>query len=371
MKETLTARQLRLLRLRAQRLIPSGETHHIPPAQILEAVVGVQAQELPSAWLSMRVRGPDFTASDVEAARQEGRSIFWTWAMRGTLHLIRAEDAGWMLALFGPVFIAADRKRFEHLGWDEARARLAIKLLKEAVTEHSGLTRSEVIQLLQENGYPYQGQAPVHLLARAVLEGVLCIGPDRQKKPTYVLFQDWLGSPPSLPRSQALAHLARRYLAAYGPSNLEDLASWSGLSVSDLRPAWAVLADQIVRIELEGQTLWMLESHLSRLDEIDHLGPVVRLLPRYDTVLLGYKNRDWAVDPAYARRVHPGGGIIHPVLLVDGRVLGTWKIERRSSRLVIHLEAFESLADDLLPGIEAEVADLGRFLGEEAVLNIV
>jgi len=366
----LTPQQLRLLRLRAQRLVPSRDAPPATPAQILSAVVGVQAQELKAGLLSLRARGPGFTAAQVEGARQEGRSIVWTWCMRGTLHLIRAEDAGWLLVLFGPDFIAADRKRFEALGWDDALATSAIGLLKAAILEHGGLTRLEVIQLLEANGLPHQGQAPVHLLARAVLGGILCIGPDRGKVPTYVLYEDWLGELRPLPRPDALLLLARRYLEAYGPSSLDDLASWSGLKRSELRRAWDHMADQLVQVTVGDQSLWILETQLSWLDEPSGPDPVVCLLPRYDTCLLGYKNRDWAVDPAYARRIHPGGGIIHPALLVDGRAMGIWKTGRRRSRLEVRVEPFESLPSDLMPGIEAEVADLGRFLDEEVVLIV-
>jgi hypothetical protein len=100
----------------------------------------------------------------------------------------------------------------------------------------------------------------------------------------------------------------------------------------------------------------------------------VRLLPRYDTYWLGYAGRELAVDPAWARRVHPGGGIIHPVLLVDGQAQGTWKTRRRSQRgrpvLEVQVQPFERLAGEILPLLEAEAADLGRFLGDQSALAL-
>ncbi len=95
---------------------------------------------------------------------------------------------------------------------------------------------------------------------------------------------------------------------------------------------------------------------------------MVHLLPRFDTLLLGYASRDWSLDPVFARRIHPGGGWIHPVLLVDGQVLGTWSTKNKKTRLEIQVEPFEKLASALVPQIEEKVIDLGRFLGEPADL---
>jgi hypothetical protein len=224
---------------------------------------------------------------------------------------------------------------------------------------------------LETNGLPHEGQAPFHLLFRSALEGKVCPGSDRGKETTYVLFDDWLGKPQPLPHQDALAKLSLRYLETYAPAGPQDLASWSGLALGEVRKAWELIADQVIQVEAAGGVAWMLKSHLSWLDKPSDPTPCVRLLPRFDTYLLGYASRDLALDPVYARRVHPGGGIIHPVLLVDGRVLGTWKIQRRSARREIRLEPFERLAGELLPLIEAEVEDVGRFLNEHVSCAII
>jgi hypothetical protein len=82
--------------------------------------------------------------------------------------------------------------------------------------------------------------------------------------------------------------------------------------------------------------------------------PVVRLLPAFDTYLLGYRSREHAVAAEHASRVWPGGGWIHPVVLVDGRAAGTWRV--RGGRVAV--EPFGPLPD----GARAEAADVERFL---------
>lgn len=364
----LSGDQARMLRLRAQRLVPQDARTPASAAQVVSDVCGVQAQDLPAAELSIRARSAGLTAALVVEERQEKRSIAWTWCMRGTLHLVAAEDAAWLVPLLGPAFIAADRRRMSQLGWDEERTAAGIQLLAEALAESGGMTRQEIIRLLEASDLPSEGQAPVHLLYRAALEGRLCAGPDRGKKPTYVRFEDWLGKLTPLPRQAALGNIARRYLAAYAPARPEDLASWSGLKLSETRQAWKLIDDELAKVGVDGQPAWMLKIQLPWLDESPPSTPIVRLLPRYDTYLLGYAGRELAVEPAYARRVHPGGGVVKAVLLVDGQALGTWRTSWRKGRLEVVFEQFVALPDELRPLIEAEVADLGHFLGEEVVL---
>jgi hypothetical protein len=94
----------------------------------------------------------------------------------------------------------------------------------------------------------------------------------------------------------------------------------------------------------------------------------VRLLGRFDDYLLGWRGRDLILDPRHARRIQAGGGWIHPAVVVDGRVVGTWRARRAGDRLEVSVEPFGRLPAGSRPGLEAEVADLGRFLGVEARL---
>ncbi len=370
MNPVLSAHQTRLLRLKSQRLLPHGPGRLTPLTSVIKDVVGLQAQDLPAALLSVRVRSNGLTASMVEKARQEQRAIMWTWCMRGTLHLITAEDAAWLLPLLAPALIISHRRRFEQLGWDPKSAAAGMRLLQKALGKNDGLTRQEIAHLLKTNGLPFEGQATVHLIYHAALEGLLCTGPDRDKKPTYVLTETWLAELKPLPRQEAVVKLALRYLAGYGPAGPADFSSWSGLKPNEAREAWQLADKQVVQVKADGQPSWLLKSQLPWLEEPFDSGPIVRLLPRFDAYLLGYANRDLVVNPANARRIHPGGGMISAVLLVDGQAQGTWKTRRSRGRLEVIIEPFESLDKGLVRLIDSEVADLGRFLDVEAVLSM-
>ncbi len=365
MSLSLTQDQARRLRVRSNCLLPPGESSPTSVDHVLQAVCGVQAQELPAALLSVRARSRGLASADVEQARQAARTIVRTWLMRGTLHLAAAADAAWLVPFLAPNFIPADRRRMAELGWDEPRVSRGLRLLRDALEERGALTRPEIAHLFSAEGLPFAGQATVHLIFRAAFEGLLCYGPDRGKEPTYLHFEEWIGPLLPRPRPDALAELARRYLEAYAPAGPQDLATWSGLTAGEARQAWSLIEELIAPVEITGQPAWILKGQLARLDEIDRQPVSVRLLPRYDTYLLGYAHRDLAVASQYEKRIHPGGGQIGASLSIDGRVVGTWKSIQRRGSLAVSVEPFEPLSPDLIPLLVAEVQDLGRFLGIE------
>lgn len=225
----LSPQQLRLLRLRSQRLAPRSRLSDLPPEGVVQEVVAVQAQDAYAAVLSVWARGRTLTFGDVEHARGPQRSLVRTWCLRSTLHMLPAADLGWMLPLLGPTFVAGDARRRADLGLDDETCARGIALLRQVLAGGPPLTRDLVAARLADKGLPLTGQAVPHLLARAALEGVLCLGPDSKNKPTYVLLEEWLGPLEALPRAQALTLLARRYLEAYAPAAPADLAYWSGL----------------------------------------------------------------------------------------------------------------------------------------------
>jgi hypothetical protein len=86
--------------------------------------------------------------------------------------------------------------------------------------------------------------------------------------------------------------------------------------------------------------------------------------------LLGYRGRDLALPAQHAKRIMPGGGILHASVLVDGRVAGRWDLKRMKRSAEVTIEPFEPLPSDVTPLLEAEVEDIGRFLGMQASMKV-
>ena len=360
---------LRRLRMAAQRL--TGRRPRAV-AEVVRAVGGLQAQDTPASRLAVRARSTGLDEAAVRRACNQDRSVVRTWAMRGTLHMVAAEDAGWLVGLLGPTFLAAGRRRRLQLGLDDRLSGRALKALP-AVLAGGPLSRAELVRALAAKGVKVNpdGQAPAHLVGYAALSGLICRGPDLDgDEASYVLLEDWAGNGRTLEGHDALAELARRYLAGHGPAAPEDLAAWSGLAVGRAKEAFDLVAGELAEVELDGRRLWAPKGARAPRAPARSQGPVVRLLGRFDDYLLGWRDRELVLDPRFATRIQAGGGWIHPAVVVDGRVAGTWRSRRAGDRLEVTVEPFGRLPAGARPGLDAEAADLGRFLGAEAVLGL-
>jgi hypothetical protein len=369
MTTQLTVEQVRHLRLIAQGLHPERAHHATDVARIIEGAGGLQAQEYPSAALGVRARSSGLTAEDVRRAREVDRSIALTWAMRGTLHLVPAADLGWLVGLLGPVFIQKGERRYRQLGLSEEVRIEALAAIREILGSRGPLIRSELAEALAARGIPVEGQAIAHLVVYAALEGLVCRGPEAEGGLTYALVDDWLNvsdAPPG--KKGALGALARRYFGAFGPATLGDFAKWSGLPMSQVRAGFEAVADELVEVGVLGEAAWLPRQHLEWLDW--QAGEeVVRLLPRYDTYLLGHQNRDpLVIDPA-VRKIF-NGGMIREATLVNGLVVGTWTKTPKKGLIEVAVEMFEPVDDGVRTHVEVEGHDIGRFLGQQAQVTV-
>lgn len=358
--DTLTIDQLLTLRLQSQCL----DTGLTDAAAVARAVCGLQAQEVNAALLSFRARSTQLTAEDVRSAWFDQGELVRTWCMRGTLHLVARDDLRWMLPLFGLEFIKKTRRRYEQLGLSEADCLRAVDIIRECLAVDGALTREELTGHLTQEGIPTEGQAIIHLIRRAALSGIICYGPYWDSKETFILLNL---EPSEMDEQQLWDQLARRYLAAYGPAQPEDLAKWSGLSISIARRVFDRLSGQLVSVQVGGQVHWMTEHQASSPDipEIP-----VRLLPAFDTYLLGYQTRDLILDQRFAKQVHPGGGLIHPTVLANNRLIGTWKAHKRKQQTTIQVVPFEPFSPQVIDAVQAQAADIGRFLGQDVSLAL-
>jgi hypothetical protein len=262
----------------------------------------------------------------VRGGEGDEHGIARTWAMRGTLHLVAAEDVPLTLAIFAPLHLARGQRRLTQLGLPPELAERSTAGAAAVLADHGPLTRHELAARLRERGVPIdaEGQAPIHVVRRAALAGALIEVGDGLYGPF---------DPGPLPdRDAALAELARRYAAAHAPATAADFAAWSGLPAADVRRAWQDPEPPVGEPEP---------------------GPV-RLLPAFDEWLLGWASRDLVLPERHAGEVLRGG-IIRAVAIDDGRVFGTWRRGRRG----FELEPFGRVSRVQRAAVEDEAERLG------------
>jgi hypothetical protein len=359
------------MRATAQRLTRSAATG-ATPATILHDVFGLQAQLWSATTLGMRARSAGLDTGKVTRALNSDRSIVRTWLMRGTLHVVAAEDVRWLLHLLGPVFARAGSSRHAQLGLDDDLKARGVAAIRRILTEAGPLTRYELVDRLRSRQVALdpKTQAPIHLIGLAALQGVLCLGPDREDgESTYVLLDDWVPQARQPSREAALAELARRYFAAYGPATVEDLRAWSGLPMIDARSAVHGARASLTEVVIEGGPGFVLKQR-RRLDA-KLVKTDVRLLPAFDTYLLAYRRRDLAVSPPLQRQLQRGGGWLHPAVVVNGRAVAAWSLRKSGSRAGrVLVEPSEPLPRTVRASIDAEVADIARFLDLRLAVEI-
>jgi hypothetical protein len=340
-----TDRALLAARLTAQRL--SGPRS----ADVVETtrhLLAVQGQDPRGARLSLRARTTSTHRSDVDRALTEERSLVITWVNRGTLHLIAAEDEPLLHALTTPQLRTSSDRRLAQVGVSEAATRRGLRAIVKSLSAEGPMTREELRAVLERATVPTAGQALIHVLFRATLDGLIVRGPMRGAQHAYVLVSDWLGERPKIDRGRALSELARRYLAGHGPADERDLAKWAQIPLRDARAGLDAIASELDQrpdglIDLRGREVAPL--------------PPPRLLGPYEPLLLGWRSRAFVVDDP--PEIVTVNGIIRAFVLIRGRVAGTWRL--RGGKVVLNV--WEPQAASVAKALEREAGAVESYLG--------
>jgi len=349
--------------------------------QVAGDMGGAQAQLLSAAQISLWARTRGLRVADVEEALWRDRTLVKSWCIRGTLHLIPSRD-------FAVFLRGSSRRDARWIAW-MARAKIptdAVDRLVGAMRKalDRPRTRPEIaerisaslgIKIVQKSGRGWgnPSTAAGFRIGRAVfsLDGVIflactrsqaCFGPVRDGEATFVRPEKWLPNWDDLPPEKAELELLRRYLRAHGPATLQDFNIWIGLRAADARDVWTRLEPELAAVDVDGQTGWVLREDLPALREAKLDVSVIRLLPSFDSFLLGQKDHRHLVERAHHARVYRPQGWLSPVVLVDGRVAAVWSYERTSRRLQVRVKPFGPLPAAVRTAVRDEAEDLRRFL---------
>ena len=330
------------------------------PAELVRWMGAVQAQDYRSSLWAVGLRVSGATEADVEKAVADG-TIVRTWPMRGTLHHVAAADVRWMLALLTPRVIARSAGRYRELGLDDAAFKRSRRALERALRDGHPLTRAETYAAIERAGISTAGQRGIHIVGHLAQQGLLCYGPRRGHQPTFVLLDQWVPAAASseVRRDEALARLAERYISSHGPATLQDFAWWSGLLRKDAQAGIEAAGSRLARETIGGRTWWSAASRpLGRGS-----GHVAALLPPWDEYVVAYKERGAALGhlPRDEARVRYAVG--KPLIVVDGRVLGTWKRMLAASRVRVSLDLWTRVTGAERRAVHDAAARYTRFLG--------
>ena len=282
---------------------------------------GIQAQFLPSALHNLAAR---------TGGAAEPGELVKSWTVRGTVHLFHLDDLPLFLyegrdRFLRPVdrmaadqFITLERKQyFAHLILDELsngpRKREALRI----VCRKAGMTETEEQSVFDGWGGTLRYLAETGQIVHGVTE-------DK----TFQL------CPPFTPMEEGTARveMARRYFAHFGPATVRDAAYYFGKPQRDVKKWMAELP--LEHDTADGKDCFWLDDRRRDWPQ----PPKCLFLAHFDQLILGYEKTESIFLPKeHMRSIFNLAGIVMPVILLQGRVAGSWK--QKNGKLT--LTAFE------------------------------
>jgi hypothetical protein len=255
--------------------------------------------------------------------------------LRPTWHFVAPDDLRWLVALTAPRVRQASAFQYRLLEIDRDLASRSRAVIEKALRGGGALTRDELGSCLRDAGIEATGPRLAYLVSDGELDAVICSGPRRGRRQTYSLVEERL--PPARPRvrDEALAELGRRYVEGHGPAQVADLAWWSGLTVADARISLESATPPLVRETRDGRTFYASPTEPAA----SATPPIMHLLPNYDELLIAFRDRTDAVDPALPPPARVAQVILNHVVVRNGLVVGGYRRrdERTTSRVAIDL----------------------------------
>jgi Winged helix DNA-binding domain len=352
----MTARDITHCRLINQQIVGAKFTR---PSEIVSRLGAVQAQDYLGGLWAIGLRSATSTEADIEKAIAN-RTIIRTWPMRGTLHFVTPADVRWMLELLTPPVIAASKRRQQQLEIDDKTLARCRARFTKALQGGRQLTRNAMYSLLEGARIATGSERGYHILWRLAQEGIICFAAREGKQPTFALLEGWAGLAKRLEREEALAELTKRYFIGHGPATLQDFAWWSGLRISEAKTGLEMVESSL-RKETDGTKIyWTSPEPTARPADI----PIAFLLPAFDEYMLGYKDRSAVLDPQHARNLLPdNNGRFLGTMIMNGRVVGTWKRTLKKTRIQMIMEPFSSLNKVAKQAFVLATERYGEFIG--------
>ncbi|HET8684127.1 MAG TPA: winged helix DNA-binding domain-containing protein [Micromonosporaceae bacterium] len=361
----ITADQARALRMASLLLRPGAGDRPATVAGVVGWFGAMQAQDLNSVLWSLGVRLPGSTEADIQAAL-ERREALRTWPMRGTVHLVPARDARWMVEVLGARALAGTTARWVALGLNRTVADRAVDVLGKALSGGGRLTRAQCLQALNQAGIDTGGQRGYHQLWYASQRGVTCIAPNIGSEQTFVLLDECVPDPHRPDRDEALGIITGRYFRSHGPATRDDLARWTGMTVADAKRGIAVAGDALKKVAVDGREMLVAAGSQVPAGRYDD----VVALPGFDEYLLGFKDRSLFLADEHKQAIVPGGnGVFQPTIVRAGRVVATWRRARGRNRAAVQVKPLTTITATGRQKIERALEPYARFAGGPLVVS--
>lgn len=279
----------------------------------------VQAQEYQQAKWALGLRLPHLQEHDIEKDFTAGR-ILRTHLLRPTWHFVAAADIRWLLELTGPRVHGVSAYMYRQGGLDAKTFSRCHDIIGKALQGGKQLTRDALNDELKKHKIEASGHKLSYIMMHAELEGLICSGARQGKQFTYALMDERVPATKSKTREEALATLSRRYVNSRGPATAADFATWSGLTQADCKKGLESIRKEVETVVADNVTYYLPAKPAPVIQTAGRL----LLLPIYDELVMGYRNRD-AILQFYQHSKPRPVLTFDNTLVYDGQIIGTWK----------------------------------------------
>ncbi|WP_138985625.1 winged helix DNA-binding domain-containing protein [Paenibacillus dendritiformis] len=313
--------------LHRQKLSQENSLAHV--MDLLEHEFGIQSQIFSHSLLAIQCRlQSKVSLNEIKSLMEDEKKIIRTWSLRGTLHLMRTADAAVMWSAFGTEWMTR---------WGT--------YLKQHVTEYDKQLVSEAVLSSLSDGPKTREQLKADLNASLKCETALIDyllspwggilkdlsykrmvihGNPLEPDIAFHLTSSWLQDQPDIyhmyDQEEALGLILLRYLQAYGPARAEDFAYWSGITVTLAKKILKNSSADLISIgDLYDN------KNIYRTNSTEAI-PAVKLLPKFDPLLLGHKEKFY-MESEYYKKIYGAAGHVHAAVLINGMIAGTWKVK--------------------------------------------
>jgi hypothetical protein len=301
-------------------------------ADLVAYLGAVQGQEYALTKWGLGLRVPGSTDEQIETLLTKGK-ILRTHLLRPTWHFVAAKDIRWMLQLTAPRVHAANAYMYRQSELDATTFKKCHKLMAAALAGKNFLTRDELNEIFQQNKIKASGHRLSYIMMHAELEGLICSGPRNGNQFTYALIDEFVSPSKEISGDDALIELTKRYFRSRGPATAKDFATWSGLTAADCKKGIAELGKKLTTATVEKETYYFFD------DRAPAPSSGLQLLPVYDEMIMGYKNRDAYFGVARTLNGQPFFPF-DSMLLWDGQIVGTWKREVKGRAVNFNFQFF-------------------------------
>ena len=341
---------------------------------VVDDIMGLNAQGALNFQLSLWNRVSGLSHDFLPHALFEERSLVRSWLMRDTVHIIPASSLGlYRVALRRPLMSEWNRwtvrtgTKESPEAWEPLYPQVLERLEKRPLTMN---------ELLEEMGWSDKDAKRIlsRLVREMSLQGLLChatsSGPwYHNRENAFARVDRWLPDSAEEPpeEDESLGELARRYLRSFGPATVGDFSYWSGLRVRDSNPAFEAISGLTEEVSISGQRgkYLVLEEDADQLCGSRDLQSHVRLLPQFDALVMGHKDKTRFMDPSARSKVFLPRADVAATILLDGMVAGVWRMRKERNNWRLELSPFRNLGEEEEEAVEAEIDRLRIFTGFE------